>query len=132
MNETKKMTVEEALTKAWKTIQHNNCGYDDKIVMFYRITPHELNPSPAYIHWFLCSKYTSRNQLYKVDPKRTSWIGNPPDEHFLEQILDECVALRRKMVEAIHNKSPYEFNHVDELESYRASDEVEKIDGVFC
>lgn len=69
------MTVKEALTEAWNTIKHRNSGYDDKIVLFYNITPDD------YIRWFLSSKYSARNQTIGRNSVRTCWYGGPPDGH---------------------------------------------------
>ena len=125
---TKQMTVKKALTEVWKTINYINAASVDKIVMFYKITPY-VKGTDGYISWFLCSKYCARNQELKIPFIRTPWFGTPAEDHFVKQAKEECYKLKHRMNEAIHFKPPYDY--IDDLEGYRASDEVNEIDTVF-
>jgi hypothetical protein len=130
------MSVKTALAEAWKTIQHANADYNDKIELFYRITPYDEGKNKfndvygGYISWKLASKYSARSQFYNPEPCGSCWHGSPPDKHFLETILKESVEVRHKMTNAVHlarGKNDY----ASELDAYRASDEVNEIDAIF-
>ena len=133
------MSVKDALTDAWGTIQHANCDYQDKIVLFYRITPYnskkddkdKINDVYAgYISWKLASKYSARSQFYNPEPCGSCWRGSPPDKNFLETILSEIVEIRRKMTRAV-SSARLKNDYVDELDGYRCSDEVSELDAIF-
>lgn len=121
-------TVEEALTAVWKILCHINMNMSDQIVLFYKITPY-VKGTNGYISWFLSSKYSARNQTIGIPNIRTCWCGNPPDEHFIEQFRNSVVDLRRRMTNAIHEKTEYDYYY--DLEGYRATDEVNQLDAIF-
>jgi hypothetical protein len=130
------MSVKAALTEAWKTIQHANCDYNDKITMFYRITPYNEGKDiindvyGGYISWKLASKYSARSQFYKPEPRGSCWHGSPPDKYFLETILRETIDLRTKMTASV-TTAKLNNEYAMELDAYRSTDEVNKIDSIF-
>jgi len=125
------MTAKEALTKAWSIINHANQTYTDKIELFYRITPYtnrNFNAHDGYISWFLASNYCSRNQLLKIIPQRTCWVGQPPDEYFIKNLTKEMFELRKRMSIAIKNITN---DNLDQYDAYRCSDEIHPLDIIF-
>lgn len=120
------MTVEHALKEAHKTIEHANSGYDDKIVLFYYVTPDN------YLRWFLASKYSARHQLYETRPVRTCWNGNPAEQYFLEQILTQACELRNRMCAEVKNAiARFDFDNYVDMESHQAIDEIKPTDKLF-
>lgn len=95
---------------------------------FYKITPY-IPETDGYIHYFLASKYSSRNQLLGIPSLRTTWIGIPP-ESFEGNLRKEISDLRKRMSEAIHS-TIIQNEHISELDAYRATDEINEWDKPF-
>jgi len=132
MNDNKYYTAKEALAKAWKYIQGVNAGHTDKVVMFYNISPYidrDFNSNDGYIHWFLSSSYCARNQILGRRNVRTCWIGQPPDQHFIDSVLKEAVNIRNQITDEIHNTPKY--NYLQELDSHYATDEISGLEESF-
>lgn len=119
--------LEKYLKEANHTIDHFNSGYTDKIVFFYYVT------NENYIMWFLASKYTARNQLLKLPPVRTCWIGCPPEDHFLKDLMDQLFGVRLQMDENLRNitKEQCDDAYWGELQPYVGTDELRPTDRLF-
>lgn len=127
------MTVREALGHAWDMISLANSGYNDKIVLFYNVSPYKecgKTIGEGYIHWKLASKYSARSQFYNPEACGSCWHGNPPEKYFLDCITRECLELRMRMTEKV-NSARIKNDYAVELDSMRASDEVDPLDSIF-